>query len=493
MDRRTVVKLAGLGVLSSRLAAAQHQMHNLATRTSEYKLQFFTPEEHKLLDTLSEMILPADERSGGARAARVADYIDLLAANSRRDVQERWRSGAAAFQARGGFDLDAVSREDPSKSAASRFFADTRRATIFAYYSSRVGLIEELGYQGNQVMAGFAGCATTCVDVVADPARVAWLVSKPAASAREALDELGPRLARLRVVRLRVFTAGGDRSKIADEVARLKITHALTVAPVAGFASEGKFLVEATVEGRRSVNPFGLALVSGQPVQVEGAGASVMPLIAKSFDKLDVAHAAAGAKPGDVRRVTCFCTSETGLSGIADLVKKRYPAAACVVARIPAIPGRTLVECESVVRSGRRPASAVEMVNPEGLDKSPNYSHIALLGPGQAVWSSAVYGSIREPKAMFAELDRRLRRAGSSIVQTAMSCLYPAASAGSDAIRNSRFDFYDRAKPPASTLLLFGPGDADEIAVDVIAATSAAPDSAQQNREGPLSAARSRR
>jgi hypothetical protein len=466
MDRRTAIQLAGLGVLSSRLAAAQHQMHTLAKKPGEYKPQFFSAEEHKLLDALSEMILPADERSGGARAARVADYIDLVAANSGRVVQERWRSGAAAFQARGKLDLDAVAREDPATSAAARFFADTRRATIFAYYSSRVGLIDELGYQGNQVMAGFAGCTTACTDVVADTARVTWMASKPAGALREALNELAPRLARLRVVRLRVFAAGAERSKTGEEVARLKLAPALTVVPVSGFAGEGRFVVEATVEGRSIVNPRGLALVSGQPVQADGAGGDVMPLIAKSFDKLDVAHAAVAAKAADVLRVTCFCTSEAGMGGVAALVKKRYPAAACVVARIPAVAGRTLVECESAVRAGWAPG---ELVHPEGLEKSPNYSQVAVLAPGKAVWSSAVYGSLREPKAMFAELDRRLRSAGSAVAQTAMSCLYPVAAAGSEAIRNSRFEFYDRARPPASTMLVFGPGDADELAVDVVA------------------------
>ena len=40
---------------------------------------FFTPEELALVDELSEMIIPADAHSPGARAARVAAYIDAPA------------------------------------------------------------------------------------------------------------------------------------------------------------------------------------------------------------------------------------------------------------------------------------------------------------------------------------------------------------------------------------------------------------------------------
>src|SRR5690242_2847315 len=37
---------------------------------------FFTPAQHELVGELSETIIPADSRSGGAKAAKVVDYID---------------------------------------------------------------------------------------------------------------------------------------------------------------------------------------------------------------------------------------------------------------------------------------------------------------------------------------------------------------------------------------------------------------------------------
>jgi len=38
--------------------------------------RFFTPAQHAYVEELSETIVPADSHSGGAKAAKVADYID---------------------------------------------------------------------------------------------------------------------------------------------------------------------------------------------------------------------------------------------------------------------------------------------------------------------------------------------------------------------------------------------------------------------------------
>ena len=50
-----------------------------------------------------------------------------------------------------------------------------------------------------------------------------------------------------------------------------------------------------------------------------------------------------------------------------------------------------------------------------------------------------------------------LQAAGASIKQVAMSSLFPTSQAASDLIRQTRFDFYDKTRPPASTLLLSPP------------------------------------
>lgn len=159
LDRRTALVLLGTGLFSTRLDAAR----------------FFSPPEHELIDTLTEMIIPADEHSPGARAAGVATYIDLVIANSPHDVQASWKTELTAFEefarqqcGKPFLQADARSRAHtldqlaahPAAPAtpAARFFAQVREMTVFGYYSSEIGLLKELGYKGNQVMAAFPGC-----------------------------------------------------------------------------------------------------------------------------------------------------------------------------------------------------------------------------------------------------------------------------------------------------------------------------------------------
>ena len=175
IDRRTALALLGCGVLSSRLNSAAQHLHGLKTGTKPYTLQFFTGAENQLLDTIAEMILPADEHSPGAHAAKVSLYIDLVVATSSLQVQQRWKSRLTAFDAlarqryQASFlELDSAGRRQLLEEAAARelqpetpaehFFTDMKRITVFAYYSSEIGLLRDLGYQGNMVMKEFPGC-----------------------------------------------------------------------------------------------------------------------------------------------------------------------------------------------------------------------------------------------------------------------------------------------------------------------------------------------
>src|SRR5204863_4409025 len=57
------------------------------------------PSQFATLETLVEAIIPADERSPGARTARVADYIDLLLSEVERERVLEWFGGLAALDA----------------------------------------------------------------------------------------------------------------------------------------------------------------------------------------------------------------------------------------------------------------------------------------------------------------------------------------------------------------------------------------------------------
>ena len=174
-DRRTMLALLTMGVLSSRVGMAQAHLHAIRTAPRLQALQFFNPGEHEVVATLAELIIPADDHSPGAMKAEVGRYIDLVLVNSDASHQASWKEEMDAFEAfsmqHGGkrfldaapavrtkiLNLLAPEAQHPG-TAAERFFARIRKMTIFGYYSSEIGLLKELEYKGNRVLAGFPGC-----------------------------------------------------------------------------------------------------------------------------------------------------------------------------------------------------------------------------------------------------------------------------------------------------------------------------------------------
>lgn len=129
------------------------------------------------LETLVDAIIPTDERSPGAKEARVADYVDLLLSESDDALALQWMGGLAALdqEAASRFrqpfarldaqQIDAVLADisrnelDP-QTPLEHFFVMTKQATIRGYYSSEIGIHRELRYKGNQFLQQFVGCAT---------------------------------------------------------------------------------------------------------------------------------------------------------------------------------------------------------------------------------------------------------------------------------------------------------------------------------------------
>jgi hypothetical protein len=134
------------------------------------KTRFFSPEEKEVIATVADLIIPTDAVSPGARTAGVHDWIDFLVANSPGPVQERWREGLTALdhssEGRAGrrfLELDLgqqrklleefAQREDAPLTPAERFFVLAKEATVNGYYTSEIGLIRDLRYQGDRYAA----------------------------------------------------------------------------------------------------------------------------------------------------------------------------------------------------------------------------------------------------------------------------------------------------------------------------------------------------
>ena len=185
-------------------------------RLEPYTPAFFTPAEYARLSRLTDVIIPATETPGAASAG-VPEYIDRVVTlnaehqplvraglawleqqakarfsreflsldeaehiailqplsdeidRQRRDAQRRrFRTEA---QGKAVYYVAITDRDPPARPGSVtpvepadpgvplRFFRLVKNLTADGYYTSRVGLLEELGYPGNKALAKFPACS----------------------------------------------------------------------------------------------------------------------------------------------------------------------------------------------------------------------------------------------------------------------------------------------------------------------------------------------
>ena len=178
LTRREMIKLgAGAAVaatligLDGKAAAAQGAQAGTPL--------FFTKEEFALLDELTELIIPTDEHSPGARAAKVASYIDFrLSESFEEEPKTMWRQGLKLIEQvsqemHGKSFLDSSqeqrialltrisqNEEKPVK-PEEQFFKELKSNTADVYYSSKIGIHTEMEYKGNTYLKEFVGYDAT--------------------------------------------------------------------------------------------------------------------------------------------------------------------------------------------------------------------------------------------------------------------------------------------------------------------------------------------
>lgn len=137
--------------------------------------KFFTASEFALLDEMAEAIIPEDPQSGGARAAKVAEFIDARIGESRDlEVRASWRddleeinrisfgiSGktfVASTLAERMRVLERISRNEANpKEAGEIAFGTIKLQVAFVYYKTKIGIHDELKYLGNTILDDFLG------------------------------------------------------------------------------------------------------------------------------------------------------------------------------------------------------------------------------------------------------------------------------------------------------------------------------------------------
>jgi hypothetical protein len=235
-NRRTALKwaailpvaapLMSLDIVSGQESGAPRRgvKQTARRRSSSQTPRFFSPAELAMVDELAEMIIPSDDHSPGARAAKVAAYLDARLAELRPQIpeqakeQQAWRNGLklidriaremhgttfmrlsveardtvlkrmAEQEPRSGRQAaetaaekqDNQGEEKPKspaenyrgqsqkkpptqpETASSRkdegeFFVFLKGRIARVYYTSEIGMLREMDYQGNRYLRQFAG------------------------------------------------------------------------------------------------------------------------------------------------------------------------------------------------------------------------------------------------------------------------------------------------------------------------------------------------
>jgi hypothetical protein len=171
----TVIGASLLPMSAVGIAAAE-QASTAKTESAKSTGHFLTPAEYKFVDELTETIIPADDHSGGAKAAKVVAYVDQMLRESvdetrRSDFREGLRLLDLMIRHKSGKPFVDSSPEErntvltvlsENMSATQfpevRFFREIRQLTIRGYYTSKIGIHDDLDYRGNRMLDEYVGC-----------------------------------------------------------------------------------------------------------------------------------------------------------------------------------------------------------------------------------------------------------------------------------------------------------------------------------------------
>ena len=175
VGRREMMKLTAGAIIAPALPQTGPKNRRPPAKAQTNTHHFFTPDEFAMVDELSELIIPTDEHSPGARAAKVAEYIDRRLAESFGDEPKlQWREGlklvdqisvemngrpfmqVSQDQRVAALTRMARNESNPEK-PEEKFFVELKSRVARAYYTSKIGIHGELEYKGNTYLREFAG------------------------------------------------------------------------------------------------------------------------------------------------------------------------------------------------------------------------------------------------------------------------------------------------------------------------------------------------
>jgi gluconate 2-dehydrogenase gamma chain len=182
MDRRALLQLLGSAPLAAGFVWTEAEVFQAQQRAQQarrtapaFKPKFFTAHEYATVTMLSDMILPKDDRSGGAVDAGVPEFIDFMMIDQpARQVPMRgglaWIDQECTSRFNKTFvastdaerrqvldDISGLAPARPDQSHGLAFFRSFRDLVATGFWTSEMG-INDLKFMGNVFVKDWTGC-----------------------------------------------------------------------------------------------------------------------------------------------------------------------------------------------------------------------------------------------------------------------------------------------------------------------------------------------
>lgn len=255
------------------------------------------------------------------------------------------------------------------------------------------------------------------------------------------------------IVKLRAFVAGtGDVRRVQTIVSEVfsdkhATVPALSTVQAGALPMEGaQVVLESMAVEKRTVNPNGLAFISGQPASsVDG-----------SIEKVLTAVRALEADATHVVKATCLFSSLDNHAEARGRLQAAFPSAALNLVQMQRLPVKPAVECEAIAALQKPATEPVRFVKPEGDGASQDYSQVALIATPRIVISGLQLGfgtQDSDVRLAFERLRKAMESQHADLKDVAVTQIYPMSDDIAARVRKLQFELWDRARPPATTVL----------------------------------------
>lgn len=277
--------------------------------------------------------------------------------------------------------------------------------------------------------------------------------------ARDALRELRNSAHGATILHLRAFVAGtGDMRRVGEIIGELWPDRgqlpSLSVVQTGGLPLEGaQVLIESIAEDHKTVNPNGLAFISGQPADS----------LTQSLSKMEAALHGSSMANADVVRVTCWVRSLDENKDAPSVIAAHFANAAAVYVQAQREYLPPIAQCEGVAR-------APDVVIGSGNKAPPGAAFAGaatrLVFSGEQLGFGTQDGDVQ---LALDRLEKSLAPFNAQLKSTVMSHIYVLERGLAAKVKTARPELFE---PKASTVVQVEglPSIDASLGVDVIAA-----------------------